>query len=51
MIVQYIGIAFVGIIFICVVSTIITCIFSKGNTPYTNKQNKKLLDNMKKLKK
>jgi|TARA_R110000824_G_scaffold322093_4_gene508850 hypothetical protein len=49
MIVQYLGIGFVGIIVLCTIYTIFTCVFN--DIEYPNKQNKKLLDNMKKLKK
>ena len=48
MIAQVIGMTFVGIIVICLVSTILSYIFSKGD--YAN-NNKKLLDNMNKLNK
>jgi len=42
---QVFGMTFVGIIVICIAWTIMEYIFSKPN-----KQNKKLLDNMKKFK-
>ena len=51
MIVQYLGFGLVVIICICVISTILNYIFGNSNDSYTDKKNKKLLDNMKKLKK
>ena len=42
---QIFGMTFVGIIVICIAWTVMEYIFSKPN-----KQNKKLMDNMKKLK-
>ena len=46
MIAQVIGMTFVGIIVICLVSTVLSYIFSKGDYADTNK---KLLDNMKRI--
>lgn len=49
MIVQYLGFGFVAIIILCIFFTLLDFIFRKEKK--IPKQNKKLLDNMKKLKK
>ena len=46
-VIQIFGMCFVGLIMICIGWTIIEYIFTRIDT--SNKQNKKLLDNIKKL--
>lgn len=50
MMIQYLGFGIVALILICALFSIFDYI-RNNKAIYTNKQNKKLLDNMKKLKK
>tara|TARA_R110000787_G_scaffold260123_1_gene365378 strand:+ start:384 stop:554 length:171 start_codon:yes stop_codon:yes gene_type:complete len=42
------GMTFVGIILVCLIGTLLQCMFSGAD--YSGKRNKKLLDNMNKIK-
>lgn len=48
MLITYLGFILLGIIILCVINSIISLIFNRNNP--VDKQNKKLIDNMNKLK-